>query len=65
MPVEIKELIVRANVTGSNQPADSTNRPANDEGNAGRGELSFRQKKDIVDECVSQVMDLLEKKAKY
>jgi Family of unknown function (DUF5908) len=65
MPVEIKELVVRANVSGSNQQGDAS-RTTNDDGaSAGETKLSFRQKKDIVDECVSQIMDLLEKKAKY
>jgi hypothetical protein len=62
MPVEIKELIIKAKVTGSSQPNDSSNHDSKDTDSSPNVALNYRQKKEIVDECVLQIMDLLEKK---
>lgn len=59
MPIEIKELHIRVNVTppdssdGRGAPAASSRRP---------GGLSAKEKQEIIAECVEQVMKILENK---
>jgi len=51
MPVEIKELIIRANIVDSND----TNHQSAIEGNSD-------QKQEIIAACVAQVLKILERK---
>ncbi|MDZ8104383.1 MAG: DUF5908 family protein [Nostoc sp. DedQUE12a] len=51
MPVEIKELIIRANIVDSND----TNQKSTIEGNSD-------QKQEIIAACVAQVLKILERK---
>jgi hypothetical protein len=51
MPVEIKELIIRANIVDSNH----TNSPSEIENNGG-------EKQEIIAACVAQVLKILERK---
>jgi uncharacterized protein DUF5908 len=53
MPVEIKELIIRASVGNPNQ-GGSNNSTANDQEAAPREE--------IIKECITQVMDIIKDK---
>lgn len=51
MPVEIKELIIRANIVDSN----NANYESTMEGNSG-------EKQEIIAACVAQVLKILERK---
>ncbi len=53
MPVEIRELIIRASVGNPNQ-GGSNNSTANDQEAA--------PKEEIIKECISQVMDIVKEK---
>jgi hypothetical protein len=59
MPIEIKELHIRVNVT----PPDSSNGGgATAASPRGGGGLSAKVKQEIIAECVEQVMKILENK---
>ncbi|HMB91245.1 MAG TPA: DUF5908 family protein [Rhodothermales bacterium] len=52
MPVEIRELVIRATI-------DSRGKEG---GSGGNGQASPQQKKEIVEECVEQVLEILRQK---
>ena len=54
MPVQINELIIRANVTEGGANKAESNAPASDNASSGRD--------DIVKECVAIVMEILKSK---
>ncbi len=57
MPVQINEMIIRANIVEDNiKTNDKSNAPAFNEGQQG--------KEEIIKECVAIVMELLDKKNK-
>lgn len=59
MPIEIKELHIRINVT----PPDSQGGSGDSTPSSGRaGRISGNQKQEIIAECVEQVMKILENK---
>lgn len=51
MPVEIKELIIRTNIV-ANQSTSSR----------GGQKLSEKEKRELIDNCVNQVVRIIEKK---
>ncbi|NEQ36045.1 MAG: hypothetical protein F6K40_07000 [Okeania sp. SIO3I5] len=51
MPVEIKELVIRANIVNNN----------NDENSESESEETTGQKQEIIAACVSQVLKILER----
>ena len=53
MPVEIRELVIRATI-------DSRGKEG---GGGGNGQASPQQKKEIVEECVEQVLEILRQKS--
>ena len=54
MPVEIKELIIRANIVNNNNDN-------NDENSESESEETTEQKQEIIAACVSQVLKILER----
>lgn len=50
MPVEIKELIIRANIINRDNDKE-----------ASLGEVSLEQKQEIIAACVAQVLKILER----
>ncbi|KAF0195080.1 MAG: hypothetical protein FD166_3137 [Bacteroidetes bacterium] len=59
MPIEIKELHIRVNVT----PPASGQTPPAPGGSPGQPErLTGRQRQELIAECVEQVMKILENK---
>ena len=51
MPVEIRELVIRATIDSKGK-----------EGGGSNGQASPQQKKEIVEECVEQVLEILRQK---
>ncbi|MFH1120013.1 MAG: DUF5908 family protein [Bacteroidota bacterium] len=59
MPIEIKELHIRVNVT----PPVSGQAPPAAGGSSGRSErLTGRERQELIAECVEQIMKILESK---
>ncbi len=59
MPVEIKQLMVKGIMEDANQPSreSATPRMAKEEG----GNLTYSAKKQLIDECVHEVMERIKK----
>ena len=61
MPVEIKQLLVKGMMEGTQEPdKKSTAGPRKDK-EGGNGGLSSGLRKQIVDQCVQEVMDKIKK----
>lgn len=54
MPVEIRELVIRATIDSKGKEGG---------GGSGNGQASPQQKKEIVEECVEQVLEILRQKS--
>jgi hypothetical protein len=52
MPVEIRELVIRATIDSKGKEG----------GGGSNGQASPQQKKEIVEECVEQVLEILRQK---
>ena len=61
MPVEIKQLLVKGMMEGSQEPDKKSSDTANTAKEGGSGGLSAALRKQIVDQCVQEVMDKLKK----
>ncbi len=59
MPVEIKELIIRANIVDN---SDATNLNSDEHNLAPQMEKNYEQKDEIIAACVAQVLKILERK---
>ena len=59
MPIEIKELHIKVNVTPPEPPNGAGSTAASPGGSGG---LSAKVKQEIIAECVEQVMKILENK---
>jgi len=59
MPVEIKQLMVKGVVEDANEPSRVSATPpmAKEQG----GALSYSTKKQIIDECIHEVMERIKK----
>lgn len=55
MPIEIRELIIRARI----EETDAANQSRNSNG---EGQMSFAEKEAIIASCVEQVMKMIEDK---
>jgi hypothetical protein len=66
MPVEIKELIVKATVQNNQVEKDLMNlfEKKNDKSSTTK-EMSYHDKKQIIEECVREVLERLEMKTGY
>ncbi|MEL6867961.1 MAG: DUF5908 family protein [Bacteroidota bacterium] len=58
MPIEINELVIKTNITQSPQSGEGEQRAAMP---SGQGEMSPHQKAMIIQECVDQVLSILER----
>lgn len=61
MPVEIKELLVKGVMEGTQQPDTKSSASAKASTEEGATTLSFGLRKQIVDQCVQEVMDKIKK----
>lgn len=59
MPVEIKELLVKGIIEGSPASEKKASSPSTKEDESGA--LSYGIRKQIVDQCVQEVMDRIKK----
>jgi len=57
MPVEIKELLVKGNMEGAQEPGKKSSKSSTSVKEEGVGGLSYSLRKQIVDQCVQEVMD--------
>ena len=60
MPVEIKELVIRMNTSGTGGTAPADNRQRGD--NTGGPYPTLPEQEALVEACVKQVLKILEKK---
>ena len=58
MPIEIKELVVKATVVENNRDGAT----AREGGSAGAGATEGLNKQQLIEECVEQVLLILERK---
>lgn len=61
MPVEIKQLLVKGMMEGSQEPDKKSSADSGKENDEGSGGLSSGLRKQIVDQCVQEVMDKIKK----
>lgn len=61
MPVEIKQLLVKGMMEGSQDQDTKSSAGSNSAKEAGSGGMSSGLRKQIVDQCVQEVMDKLKK----
>ncbi len=61
MPVEIKELLVKGILEGTEVPDKKSSTGQSKAKEEGDGSLSYGQKKQIIDQCVQEVMDSIKK----
>lgn len=61
MPVEIKELLVKGVMEGSQEPDKKSAAASNSVEDSGATSLSYGLKKQIIDQCVLEVMDRIKK----
>jgi hypothetical protein len=61
MPVEIKELLVKGILEGTEAPNSKPSSSSIKATGEGEGSLSYGQRKQIVDQCVQEVMDKIKK----
>lgn len=57
MPVEIKELLVKGKMEGAQEPDKKASKSTKMVKEEGVGSLSYSLRKQIVDQCVQEVMD--------
>ncbi|MCC6411365.1 MAG: hypothetical protein IT270_06880 [Saprospiraceae bacterium] len=56
MPIKVNEIVIKATVV------DTRKGQANQDANTAQGTLSDDDKKNLVTECVEQVMEILQRK---
>ncbi len=61
MPVEIKELLVKGILEGAEDTGKKPSSNTVKEKDQGNGGMSYSQKKQIIDQCVQEVMDKIKK----
>ena len=61
MPVEIKQLLVKGMMDGAQEPEKKSSTASNAVKEEGVGTLSYGLKKQIIDQCVQEVMDKIKK----
>jgi hypothetical protein len=61
MPVEIKELLIKGIMEGSEEPNKKSAAATNASEDEGATSMSYGLKKQIVDQCVQEVMDKIKK----
>lgn len=61
MPVEIKQLLVKGVMEGTQNTEKKSSAAANASSDEGATSLSFGLRKQIVDQCVQEVMDKIKK----
>ena len=61
MPVEIKQLVVKGKMEGDQESENKTSAGAKTEKGESTGGLSYGLRKQIVDQCVQEVMDRIKK----
>ena len=61
MPVEIKQLVVKGLMDGTQEPDKKSSAASNTAKEGGSGGLSSGLRRQIVDQCVQEVMDKLKK----
>jgi hypothetical protein len=61
MPVEIKQLLVKGMMEGTQEPDKKSTAGPSKEKEGGNGGLSSGLRKQIVDQCVQEVMDKIKK----
>ena len=61
MPVEIKQLVVKGVMEGTQAPDKKSSVGANKAKEDAVGSLSYGLRKQIVDQCVQEVMDQIKK----
>jgi hypothetical protein len=61
MPVEIKQLLVKGTMEGAKEPDKKSAAVRGKAAEEGVSSLSFGLKKQIVDQCVQEVMDRIKK----
>jgi hypothetical protein len=61
MPVEIKQLLVKGTMEGAQEPDKKSSAVRGKAAEEGVSSLSFGLKKQIVDQCVQEVMDRIKK----
>jgi hypothetical protein len=61
MPVEIKQLLVKGTMEGAQEPDKKSSAARSNAAEEGVSSLSFGLKKQIVDQCVQEVMDRIKK----
>ncbi len=59
MPVEIKQLMVKGVVDNGNEPSGKSSSPSM--AKEAEGNLTYSAKKQIIDECVHEVMERIKK----
>ncbi|NEO17459.1 MULTISPECIES: DUF5908 family protein [unclassified Moorena] len=62
MPVEIKELIIRANIVDNSDNGNSEHGNSEDNTLAPQTGENYEQKDEIIAACVAQVLKILERK---
>lgn len=60
MPIQIKELIIKA-ICGDKSTPEVPTSPASSKEEGSFQKLSYSQKKQIVDECTAEVMERLKR----
>lgn len=61
MPVEIKQLLVKGMMEGTQEPDKKSSDGSGKAKEGGAGGLSSGLRKQIVDQCVQEVMDRIKK----
>jgi hypothetical protein len=61
MPVEIKQLLVKGMMEGTQEPDKKSSTESNKAKEGGVGVLISGLRKQIVDQCVQEVMDKIKK----
>jgi hypothetical protein len=61
MPVEIKELLVKGVMEGSQEPDKKSSAASKAAVDEGATSMSYGLKKQIIDQCVQEVMDKIKK----
>lgn len=61
MPVEIKQLLVKGTMSGAQEPDKKSATVRGKAPEEGVSSLSYGLKKQIIDQCVQEVMDRIKK----
>lgn len=61
MPVEIKQLLVKGMMEGTQEPENKSSAGSSKSKEGGVGGLSSGLRKQIVEQCVQEVMDRIKK----